>query len=184
MTPSGHRRHAHLYRRARRRLPLASFSRGPGLDHHMFGDYLDTLADEYRQILVDQRSNGRSDRTPEETWTLRQMAADVGSLARELGLEQYAVLGHSYGAFVVLQHAVNFPGDAAHTIVSSGIPSARFLEQIARNLAAFEPVELREQAARPVALPVRRSARPEDRGLRAAHCGGDLLHGRAATLRF
>jgi len=73
------------------------------------------------------------------------MAADIGSLARALDLEEYAVLGHSYGAFVVLQHAVDFPGDAAQTIVSSGIPSARFLEHVARNLAAFEPVELREQ---------------------------------------
>jgi len=57
------------------------------------------------------------------------------------------VLGHSYGAFVVLQHAVDFPGDAAQTIVSSGIPSARFLEHVAHNLAAFEPVELRERVA-------------------------------------
>jgi pimeloyl-ACP methyl ester carboxylesterase len=96
-------------------------------------------------ILVDQRSNGRSDRAPEETWTLQQMAADVGSLARALDLRKYAVLGHSYGAFVVLQHAVDSPGDAAQTIVSSGVPSTRFLEQIAQNLAAFEPVELREQ---------------------------------------
>jgi proline iminopeptidase len=111
----------------------------------MFGDYLDALTDYYRLVLVDQRSNGRSDRAPEETWTLEQMAADVSSLARALDLEQYATLGHSYGAFVVLQHAVDFPGDAAQTIVSSGIPSARFLEQIAQNLAAFEPVELREQ---------------------------------------
>src|SRR5919202_3611633 len=118
---------------------------GPGLDHHMFGDYLDALTDYYRLVLVDQRSNGRSDSAPEETWTLEQMAADVGSLARALDLEQYATLGHSYGAFVVLQHAVDFPGDAAQTIVSSGIPSARFLEQIAQNLSAFEPVELREQ---------------------------------------
>jgi len=125
--------------------PLLVFHGGPGLDHHSFGDYLDALAEEYRLILVDQRSNGRSDRAPEDTWTLRQMAADVGSLARELDLGRYAVLGHSYGAFVVLQHAVDFPGDAAQTIVSSGIPSARFLEQIDRNLAAFEPVELREQ---------------------------------------
>jgi len=125
--------------------PLLVFHGGPGLDHHSFGDYLDALAEEYRLILVDQRSNGRSDRAPEDTWTLRQMAADVGSLARKLDLGRYAVLGHSYGAFVVLQHAVDFPSDAAQTIVSSGIPSARFLEQIDRNLAAFEPVELREQ---------------------------------------
>jgi proline iminopeptidase len=105
--------------------PLLVFHGGPGIDHHSFGDYLDALADEYRLILVDQRSNGRSDRTPEETWTLEQMAADVSSLTRAMGLEQYAALGHSYGAFVVLQHAVDFPGDAAQTIVSSGIPSAR-----------------------------------------------------------
>ena len=125
--------------------PLLVFHGGPGVDHHSFGDYLDALADEYRLILVDQRSNGRSDRAPEDTWSLRQMAADVGSLARALNLGRYAVLGHSYGAFVVLQHAVDFPGDAAQTIVSSGVPSARYLEQIDRNLAAFEPVELREQ---------------------------------------
>jgi len=125
--------------------PLLVFHGGPGVDHHSFGDYLDALADEYRLILVDQRSNGRSDRAPEDTWTLRQMAADVGSLARALNLGRYAVLGHSYGAFVVLQHAVDFPGDAAQTIVSSGVPSARYLEQIDRNLAAFEPIELREQ---------------------------------------
>jgi len=125
--------------------PLLVFHGGPGMDHHSFGDYLDALADGYRLILVDQRSNGRSDRAPEETWTLGRMAADISALARALHLGRYAVLGHSYGAFVVLQHAVDFPGDATLTIVSSGIPSARFLEQIDRNLAAFEPVELREQ---------------------------------------
>ena len=125
--------------------PLLVFHGGPGLDHHVFGDYLVALADEYRLILVDERSQGRSDRAPEDTWTLQHMAADVSSLARALDLDHYAVLGHSYGAFVVLQHAVDFPGDAAQTIVSSGIPSARFLEHVAKNLAAFEPVELREQ---------------------------------------
>jgi proline iminopeptidase len=125
--------------------PLLVFHGGPGLDHHLFGDYLDALIAECRLILVDQRSNGRSDHAPEDTWNLQHMAADVGSLARALDLDQYAVLGHSYGAFVVLQHAVDFPGDAAQTIVSSGIPSVRYLEHVAQNLAAFEPVELREQ---------------------------------------
>ncbi len=125
--------------------PLIVLHGGPGLDHCMFGDYLDPLADRYRLILVDQRSQGRSDRAPESTWSLRQMAADVVSLAQTLSLERYAVLGHSYGPFVALQNAVDFPGQVAQTIVSSGIPSARFLEHVAHNLETFEPLELREQ---------------------------------------
>jgi proline iminopeptidase len=66
-------------------------------------------------------------------------------LARVLALDRYAVLGHSYGAFVALQNAVDYPGMASQTIVSSGVPSMRFLEIVDRNLATFEPVELREQ---------------------------------------
>ena len=124
--------------------PLIVLHGGPGLDHHMFGDYLDPLADRYRLILVDQRSQGRSDRAPESTWSLQQMAADVVSLAQTLSLERYTVLGHSYGALVALQNAIDFPGGAAGTIVSSGFPSARFLVHVARNLETFEPVELRE----------------------------------------
>jgi proline iminopeptidase len=68
-------------------------------------------------------------------------------LARALGLERYAVLGHSYGAFVALQNAIDYPGMAAQTIVSGGVPSMRWLKAVERNLGVFEPVELREQVA-------------------------------------
>lgn len=127
--------------------PLLVLHGGPGLDHTMFGDYLDALGDQFRLLLVDQRSQGRSARAPEQTWTLDRMARDVGELAQSLGLARYAVLGHSYGAFVALQHAADFPGQAAQTIVSSGLPSARFLAEVDANLQAFEPIELREQVA-------------------------------------
>jgi proline iminopeptidase len=60
-------------------------------------------------------------------------------------LKQYAVLGHSYGAFVALQNAVDFPNAASQTIVSGGVPSARFLSVVEENLAKLEPVEIREQ---------------------------------------
>ena len=125
--------------------PLIVLHGGPGLDHHMFGDYLDALTDEFRLILVDQRAQGLSDICPDETWTLEQMAKDVVSLANAMGLDKYAVLGHSYGAFVALQNAVDFPGAASQTIVSSGLPSAKYLENVWKNLEKFEPVKLREQ---------------------------------------
>jgi proline iminopeptidase len=125
--------------------PLIVLHGGPGLDHRSFGDYLDPLTDAYRLLLVDQRAQGRSERPPEETWTLERMAADVPALAESLGLERYALLGHSYGAIVALQNAVDFPGAAAQTIVSSGIPSAGYLAEVDANLAAFEPEELRER---------------------------------------
>jgi proline iminopeptidase len=126
--------------------PLIILHGGPGLDHHMYGDYLDALIDDYRLILVDQRANGRSGRPSKDTWTLEQHAKDVGLLAEAMGLNKYAVLGHSYGAFVALQHAVDFPGQAAQTIVSSGIPGSRFLmSHVEQELAKFEPEELRQQ---------------------------------------
>ena len=90
-------------------------------------------------------SQGRSDATPAESWTLERMAADLSELAAAMGFGRYATLGHSYGAFVVLQHAVDHPGGPAATIVSSGVPGARYLSAVEANLAAFEPVELREQ---------------------------------------
>jgi proline-specific peptidase len=135
----------HVVERGGDGLPLLILHGGPALDHHLFGDYLDPLGDEFHLVLVDQRSQGLSDRAPTGTWTLERMAADVGELAEAMGFDRYATLGHSYGAFVVLQQAVDFPGHAAATIVSSGAPSARYLAAVEENLAAFEPVELREQ---------------------------------------
>jgi len=129
--------------------PVLVFHGGPGLDHTWFGDYLDALTDggRYRLVLVDERACGRSDRTaPRETWTLARMAQDVSDLAASLGVsDAYATLGHSYGAFVVLQHAVDHPGEPRGTIVSAGIAAARWLEEVDRQLAEFEPADLREQ---------------------------------------
>jgi len=127
--------------------PLIVLHGGPGLDHHEFADYLDPLCDQFRLILVDMRAQGKSDMCPEDTWTLEQMAKDVVSLAGAMKLDKYAVLGHSYGAFVALQNAVDYPGAAAQTIVSGGVPSSRFLEVVDKNLAEFEPESLREQVA-------------------------------------
>jgi proline iminopeptidase len=136
----------HVAERGAGPLPLFVLHGGPGLDHTMFGSYLDALGGDCRLLLVDERATGRSDPSPPETWTLEQQAADVEALAAALDLERYAVLGHSYGALVALQHAVDFPGRPAATVVSSGIADARHLEEhVQHELDTFEPIELRDQ---------------------------------------
>ncbi len=75
------------------------------------------------------------------------MARDVSALANALNLQRYAVLGHSYGAFVALQHAVDMPGAASQSIISSGIPSTHFLDEVEDQLNRFEPEDLRAQVA-------------------------------------
>ena len=128
-------------------LALVVLHGGPGLDHTLFGTHLDALGEVCRLLLVDLRANGRSDPAPPETWTLAHMAADVEALAASLGLDRYAVLGHSFGAFVALQHAVDFAGRPAATVVSAGVPDARYLAAVERSLATFEPVALRDSVA-------------------------------------
>lgn len=127
-------------------LPVLVLHGGPGLDHTTFGSYLDALADTYRLVLIDGRAQGRSDRDSDpRSWTLSQHASDVSAVAAALGVERYAVLGHSYGAFVALQHAVDAPGAAVATVVSSGVPSTSWMAAVEEGLAVFEPEDLREQ---------------------------------------
>lgn len=126
--------------------PILVLHGGPGLDHTQFRPWLDPLAKRFRLFYVDQRSQGRSGPADESTWTLKQMAADVSALAEALSLEAYAVLGHSFGSFVALQHAVDH-ATATHYVLAGCVPSSRWLDRIERNLATFEPVALREQVS-------------------------------------
>jgi proline iminopeptidase len=129
-------------------IPLICLHGGPGLDHFEWADYLDPLCDIAQLVLVDQRAQGRSAPADPSTWTLEQMATDVSLLADAMGFDDYVVLGHSFGAFVALQHACDHPGDATKTIVSSGLPGAEYLKKVDENLANFEPIELREQVTK------------------------------------
>lgn len=125
--------------------PVIVLHGGPGLDHHEFGTYLDPLCDTFRLLLVDMRSQGKSDRTPKETWTIHTMANDINELATSMQLENYAVLGHSYGALVALQQAVTYPGNASQSIISHGFPSVKYLDIVEKEIAMYEPKDVREK---------------------------------------
>jgi proline-specific peptidase len=125
--------------------PLILLHGGPGLDHTELHPWLDPLADTFRLIYVDQRGQGRSQRVDPASLSLERFAEDVTMLAARMGLAEYALLGHSYGAFVTLTHAVD-ERSASHYIISGGTASmSKSMDEVDANLASLEPAALREQ---------------------------------------
>lgn len=134
------------------RHPLIVLHGGPGLDHTEMHPWMDALADTFYVVYVDLRGQGRSERVDPSTLTLGRFAEDVTKLARALGFDRYAVLGHSFGSFVALAHALE-QGGASHYFLSAATASfTKSLPEIQANLEAFEPEELREDVKRSWAL--------------------------------
>jgi proline iminopeptidase len=137
----------HVVDRGDEGFPMICLHGGPGVDHHTFADYLDPLAPDVRVILVDQRGHGRSDDAAAETLTMEQLAADVVALAAALGLDDFAVLGHSFGGSVALRVAIEHPGAPAALVLSSATASRTSLPSREERLAGVAP-EVRERMDR------------------------------------
>ena len=118
-------------------LPLIVLHGGPGMDHTTFRPYLDPLAEDFRVLYVDQRGQGRSERVDPATLTLEVFARDIDLLAEALGFDEYAVLGHSFGAIVTTWHAVNLGTATAYVISGGGDSSEKLLADVEASLEAM-----------------------------------------------
>jgi 3-oxoadipate enol-lactonase/4-carboxymuconolactone decarboxylase len=96
--------------------PVVMLHPGPGLDGSVFLPGAHSLVDAgFRVVLVDLPGSGCS---PAVEWTFSAHARAVEQLARELGLDDWTLLGHSGGGFVAMQHLVDFPGSATRLVAS------------------------------------------------------------------
>ena len=79
-------------------------------------------------------------------------AQDVDRLARALGLEEFSLFGHSFGAIVSLSHALE-RGTARTYVISSGAASSEALmADVEREIERFEPAAMRDQIRRSWAM--------------------------------
>jgi pimeloyl-ACP methyl ester carboxylesterase len=58
-----------------------------------------------RVLVLDQRGHGDSDPAPDDDYRVATMADDLAAFAGSLGLDRFALLGHSMGGRVALQYA-------------------------------------------------------------------------------
>jgi proline iminopeptidase len=117
--------------------PVIVLHGGPGLDHTHMSPWLDSLGDEFRLLYVDERGQGRSDRVDPATLSLDAFANDVDLLAAALGLDAFALLGHSFGAIVATRHAIERGTAAGYVISGGGDSSDALLADVEASLEAM-----------------------------------------------
>ena len=85
--------------------------------HLMWRHVAPALAADSTVICPDLRGYGASDAPAEDgpdTYSARTMAADVVALARELGHERFALVGHDRGALVAVRAGLDHPDVVTH----------------------------------------------------------------------
>ena len=99
-----------------------------------------TLAEEFTVVCPDLRGYGRSSKPPTDErhlpYSKRAMADDIVKLMRELGHEQFAVVGHDRGAAVAFRLAMDHPHAATRLVVMDSIPIGEHLKRADVNFAS------------------------------------------------
>jgi proline-specific peptidase len=112
---------------------------GPGVGdcRDQVRDY-SSLADEFRLLFFDARGSGRSEEKP--PYTHPQWVADVDELTRQVGIDKFALLGHSYGGIVAHEYVLAHPERLTQLIlVDTTADTVENEETVRRALAANLP---------------------------------------------
>ncbi len=96
----------------------------------------------YEVVALDQRGHGESDK-PDSGYDFATIVADDAAALTELGLVNPVLVGHSWGAMVVLQYAATFPTRVRSLVLVDG----------ATNQLSLRPNWSREQALIDLAPP-------------------------------
>ncbi len=91
---------------------------GVGLDGSVFLPGARRLAATHKLYLVDLPGNGHSPDGNRDDWTFSGFAAAVERFVRKRKLEDWTLLGHSFGGFVAMQYLIDFPGSASRLVAS------------------------------------------------------------------
>lgn len=87
---------------------LIALHGGPGIDHADVRG-LAPLSNAFQIVYLDQRGNGRSDRSTPDKWNLATWADDIRAFCDALGIHKPIVFGNSFGGLVALAYATRYP---------------------------------------------------------------------------
>lgn len=92
---------------------------GSFVDGSFWKEQISALGREFRAIVPDLRGHGLSEK-PSEEYSPEVMARDIMNLARALAIEQASLIGHSMGARIALQFALDYPKLVRKLVLAGG----------------------------------------------------------------
>jgi proline iminopeptidase len=101
--------------------PLLITHGGPGLHHGLYRT-LDRISANRQLVYWDHRGHGRSAPLPDGPVDMSLFADDAVSVADELGLETFAVFGHSFGGWVAQELALRHPSRVSALVLAATTP--------------------------------------------------------------
>ncbi len=96
--------------------PLVLMHGGPSADLYTMMAFR-PLARNFTLVFYDHRCNGRSIGAEITSMTMDNLTADADALRQALGLDKWAVIGHSFGGNVALEYALRYPQNLSHLVL-------------------------------------------------------------------
>ncbi|KAK7691240.1 hypothetical protein QCA50_006343 [Cerrena zonata] len=130
--------------------PLVTLHGGPGATHH----YLTNHDELYRAhgipiVFYDQIGNGASTHLPEKKgdgsfWTVQLFIDELNNLLGHLGIQEYDLLGHSWGGMLATSFAILQPKGLRRLVLASSPAKMEDWEKAAGGLKALLPKDVQE----------------------------------------
>ena len=110
-------------------VPIVLVSGGPGTSHHIFHPYFSKAKDFAQIIYYDQRGVGQSDYVKGMGYIIDQAVEDLEALRKQLKVDKWIVLGHSYGGIIAQSYALKYLDNLKGLVLvasMTGLPNVDF----------------------------------------------------------
>ncbi len=104
-------------------VPVVFLHGGPGQGSQTFARFAGpALEPRLRMVYLDQRGSGRSERPWTDAYSLDLLVDDLEQLRRAWGVEQIALVGHSFGTILALEYAARYPDRTERIVLVAAAP--------------------------------------------------------------
>ena len=98
--------------------PVLFLHGGPGYNSYSFAQLEGPILEKsMRMVYLDQRGSGNSERPWRRDYRIQTLVEDIESLRKTLGVDRFAIIGHSFGGLLALEYAAAHPEHVARLVL-------------------------------------------------------------------